>query len=65
MVVCVLFHNGNYIGCYDSLETAERALSRPDSRISRDAYYLNIDDKTYEVLVDTMITEGRLIRSGK
>lgn len=64
MVVCILFRNGNYIGCYDSFETAEKAVSRPDSRISRDAYYLNVDDITYEVVVDVMLTESLLIRRG-
>ena len=63
MVVYVVFSNGSYIGCYDSPETAEKALSKPGSKVSKNDYYLNIDNRTYEILADTMVTESNLSRS--
>lgn len=64
MVVYIVFANGFYIGCYDSQETIEKALSSPDSRIYRDEYgHLNIDNVTYNIMSDTMVTEANLSRS--
>lgn len=64
MVVYVVFANGFYIGCYDSQETIERALSRPDSRIYRDdSNHLNIDNVSYKIMSSTMVTEANLSRS--
>jgi hypothetical protein len=65
MVVCVLFRNGCYFGVYDSVETAEKAVSRPDSKVSRNSYYLNVDGITYEILMDTVMTENRVERMNK
>jgi hypothetical protein len=65
MVVCVLFRNGSYLGVYDSVETAEKAVSRPDSKVSRDNYYLNVDGITYEILMDTLMTENCVERKNK
>lgn len=64
MVVYVVFTNGFYFGCYDSQETIEKALSRPDSRIYRDEHgNLNIDNIAYRIMSDTIVTEANFSRS--